>query len=263
MSISRHTLATATSVLLLAALAACGGSSDPEAADAGPEGSAPGARGGSAGTAPGAAGEVADVSGRTAQIQSPSGGQVAVTWDADTDFTEEVDAALTDVTIGSCVIVTAEDDVARTVRVTVPDDDGSCGFGGPGGPGTGERPDGAPTDLPAPEDLPSDAPDGAQRGFGTVGEVTAVGDAGLTLLARLPGEEDETEQEVAVDDDTTVVTTVAARADAVEVGRCVVAQGDTDDTGAVAATSISVSDPVDGDCLGGLMAPGRGPDGAA
>jgi len=282
MSFTRHTLATASAVLLLATLSACGGGNDPEATDAGPQGSAPNVQGGGpGGQAPGASGEVADVSGRTAQVQSQNG-QVAVTWNGDTTFTEEVDAALADVTVGSCVMVTSADSTdadstdaeatavtAATVRVTEATDDGGCGFGAGGPGGDGQRPEGMPTDLPTdmPTDVPTDVPSGApgmmRGGFGTVGEVTAVSADGFTVSSQRPSAEDATEVTVTVGEDTSYTTTATAQAAAVKVGRCVVARGDSDDTGAVTATTISVSDPVDGACQSGFMQAGRGPGGAA
>lgn len=265
MSLTRHTLATAGAVLMIATLAACGSGGDPEATDVDPQDSAPTVRGGGpGGTPPGAAGEVADVSGRTAQVQGPTG-QVAVTWTGDTTFTEEVDATLADVTVGACVLVTGADDTdaeatevtAATVRIDEPADDGGCGFGAGGPGGDGERPEGAPSDLP------SGAPDGVRRGFGTVGQVSAVSDDAFSVTSQRPGDEDPVEVTVTVDGDTALTTTAAAKASAVEVGRCVVARGDGDDTGAVTATSISVSDPVDGECQSGLLTVTRPRGGAA
>jgi hypothetical protein len=46
----------------------------------------------------------------------------------------------------------------------------------------------------------------------------------------------------------------------VKVGVCVAASGTTDDTGAVTATSMAVSQPVDGQC-GGVMRFRSGDDG--
>jgi hypothetical protein len=259
MSLSRHTLATASAVLLIATLSACGGGNDPEATDA------PDVRGGvPGGMPPGASGKVADVSGHTAQVQGPSGGQVAVSWTGETTFTEEVDATLADVTVGACAMVTSADEdtdpeatevAAATVRVEQPTD-GDCG----------QRPEGAPTDLRTtmPEgEPPAGAPDGVRRGFGTAGQVTAVSADGFTVSAQRPGDDAATDVVVTVGEETTVTTTAAAKASAVEVGRCVDARGESDDTGAVTATSISVSDPVDGECQGGNLTIMRPAGGAA
>jgi hypothetical protein len=294
MNLTRLTLATASSVLLVATLAACGSDSSDGGADTGTstqQEGAPNADGGMAGGAfPGASGEVAAVSGSTAQVQSQQSGQVAVTWTKDTTFTAQVDAALEDVTVGSCVTVTSADDTASgdatepatevtaaTVRVTEATDDG-CGFGGGGGggamPGGGERPEGMPTDMPSdmptdlPSDMPSDMPSGApggmrSGGFGTAGEVTAVSADGFTVSATTPGSDETTEVTVTVDGATTYTTTAAAKASAVTVGACVTARGDSDDTGAVTADTISVSQPVDGECTGGFAMGMRGQGGGA
>ncbi|MFC7494797.1 MULTISPECIES: hypothetical protein [unclassified Nocardioides] len=273
MTLTRLTLATASSVLLVATLAACGG--DSSASDSGSDaGSSQGAPAGgmpARGGFPGASGEVAAVSGTTAQVQSQQSGQVAVTWTEDTAFTEQVDGTLDDVAVGSCVLVTTGDETAEdatevtaaTVRVTEATDDGGCGFGGAGGPGGpgGERPEGMPTDLPSdlPTDMPSDMPGGGRPGgFGTVGEVTAVSADGFTVSTTDPGSDETTEVDVSVDDATTYTTTAAAKSSAVQVGACVTARGESDDTGAVTADTISVSQPVDGECTGGFALGMRG-----
>jgi hypothetical protein len=239
MKLTRVTLATASSVLLVAALAGCARTGD----DADTEHGAPAAGAGDRQFL-GASGEVAAVSGRTAQVQSPVSGQVAVSWTSDTTFTQQVDASLDDVTTGSCVMVTSDDDAdadaVTAVSVRVLDD---CNRdGAPGG-----RPSGRPTDLPSdpPSDMPSDMPSDRPRGFGIVGEVSAVSADGFTLSA---GEGDVA---VSVTSDTSYTTTEKASADAVEVGACLSAQGDADDTGALTATSINVSPKVDGQCTGG------------
>lgn len=257
MNLTRVTLATASSVLLLATLAACGSdatdstgsAADSTQAAGGPAGQPPGGQGG---MRPGASGEVAAVTGKTAQVQSQASGQVAVSWTDDTTFTHQVDATLADVTVGSCVMVTSADDTAETVRIMDASDDGGCGFGG-----GGQRPEGAPSGMPS--DRPTDRPDGdGGRGFGTIGEVTAVSGTGFTVSATQPGADDATDVTVTVGDETTYTTNAKATATAVEVGVCVNAQGDSDDTGAVTATSISVSQPVDGECTGGFGMGGMG-----
>ena len=156
MNLTRVTLATASSVLLIATLAACGGDDPPPtAADTAAQAGASAERRPAAPgrPRPGASGEVAAVSGSTAQVQSDQRGQVAVTWTEDTTFTQQVDATLADVTVGSCVMVTTADDgdTAATVRITAASDDDELRLRRR--PRGGERPDGAPTDLPG--DRPS------------------------------------------------------------------------------------------------------------
>jgi hypothetical protein len=94
---------------------------------------------------------------------------------------------------------------------------------------------------------------GGGRAFGASGEVTAVTGDGFTVKATTPGSDDTTTVSVTVTGDTTVTTTKNAAATALKVGKCVTASGDTDDTGAVTADRISVTDPVDGECTGGFM----------
>lgn len=290
MNLTRVTLATASSVLLLATLAACGGDSSADSAtDGGDQAAGQGQMEGQGGGMPGASGLVAAVSGSTAQVHSQQSGQVAVSWTGKTSFTQQVDAKLSDVTVGACVMVTSDDtsgsedsaatEVAATgVRILPAGDDGSCDFGagqggpgGAGGPGGGEMPEGAPSDMPSdmPSDLPSDRPSDLPQGggFGTVGEVTEVSSSGFTVSSSMPtmGQDDSdssgsattTEVEVSVSGDTTYTTSADATASAVKVGVCVSAQGESDDTGAVTADTVSISQAVDGECTGGFGGGGR------
>ena len=132
------------------------------------------------------------------------------------------------------------------------------GLGGPCPIGEGDRPEGLP------------------GGFGSavIGEVTAVGAdtvtvAALDIAAGTEGGADSTtEQTLAVDATTEVVTTVSATAADVAEGACLTARGDADDLGAVTAESVALSDPVDGSCISGFGGPGgfgggRGPGSTA
>ncbi|NUU16060.1 hypothetical protein HP550_02185 [Cellulomonas humilata] len=235
----------------------------------------------------GASGEIATVTGTVMQVRSDDA-QTAVTWTDATTFSATVAGTLADVTVGSCVVAvstaTTDDTTdtsapveATSIRITQPSDDGTCagGFGGfAGGPGGGDRPDGAPTDLPsmrapdgAPTDLPSGAPDGARMfGGGASGTVTAID--GSTLTVETTGPDDATtSRTVTVTDATTYTTTAAADASAMVVGQCATARGEADDSGKVTATSITVSAPTDGDCttgmLGGRGFPGGGSQGSS
>jgi hypothetical protein len=106
-------------------------------------------------------------------------------------------------------------------------------------------------------------PAGGPGGFGgfVSGEVTAVSAAGFTVDAVAPGSEDATSRKVSVADDTTFTTTATASATDVKVGVCVTTRGDTDGTGAVAATSMQISEAVDGACTmaGGMRRMGANP----
>jgi len=270
----------ALAAVSLLVLAGCSAGTSPAAAPAatatpqqrgadGPQRSGPGGGGTS--------GEIASVTGTVMQVRSTDA-QTAVTWTDDTTFTASVAGALSDVAVGSCVVAvsttTTSTDTsapleATSVQLTTATDDGTCAGGFGGGPGGGQRPDGAPTDRPsgAPTDLPSGAP-GGMRGFGGIaaGTVTAVD--GSTLTVEVTGQDDATtSRTVTVSDATTFTKSVAADASAVVVGQCASARGQADDSGKVTATSITVSAPTDGECttgmLGGRGFPGGPPDGSS
>lgn len=270
-------LAAATSL----ALAGCSGSPSSAAAPDddstagvqrgdGPQRSGPGGGG--------ASGEIASVTGTVMQVRSTDS-QTAVTWTDATEFSATVDGTLADVTVGACIVAVSagttsatEDDVdtpveATSVELTEPADDGTCAGGLGGGPVFGgDRPDGAPTDLPTmPEgERPSGPPTGLRSfGGGAVGTVTAVD--GSTLRVESTGPDDETvTRTVTVTDGTTYTRSVAADASAVVVGQCASARGEADDSGRVTATSITVSAPTDGECTAGRVqrfGDGGGPGG--
>lgn len=300
----RASLGAATTVVALAALTACGGSSsgsttdaaDGAAPSASASGAASGAAGGSGqdgtrGRMPGASGQIAAKQGTTLQVQNQTDGQVAVSYTGKTAISAQVAATLKDVKVGGCVTVTpvtsASDGsdtttqptsiTAATVRITAAVD-GSCtgGFGsGLGGGFGGDRPSGAPSGMPTtrPTDLPSGGPGGNRGMFGANGKVTAVSASGFTVASSFPrstagastgasgdsGQPTTATITVAVNGSTTYTTTRSADASALKVGKCVVATGQSDDTGAVAAQRLVVSDPVDGSCTTGFgFGGGRG-----
>jgi hypothetical protein len=262
--LARKVAAACGAAVLLLGAAACG-SDDKDNTDGrttgrtGEQGGPQNQQGGPDGQFPGANGKVAAIDGSTAQVQGMQG-QVAVTWTGSTTFTKQVSAALSDIKVGDCVAVGSAEQssssspstkvTADTVRITQPTN-GSCALGmrGPGGDqGSGPQFNGTP---------PSDAPEGAERpqirGLGgAVGEVTAVSSGGFTVSSVMPGSDDTTAVTVTVDGDTTYSTTAKGAATDVKVGICVQASGTTDDTGAVAAKTIAVSPPEDGDC-GGMV----------
>ncbi|MDR7252650.1 hypothetical protein J2X46_001626 [Nocardioides sp. BE266] len=246
-------------------------------AGATPGGGAPGGDGAGGMGFPGANGEVAAVQGDVLQVQSAMSGQVAVTLTKKTEITAQVATDLDAVEVGTCVVVMGgadDDSAATTVRISDPVD-GECtgGTGGAGGfPGGGqggdqgnrpEPPSGAPSDLPSdmPSDMPSGGPGGG-RGNVVAGEVTAVDGSGFTVAAVAFDSGETTDTEVTVDADTTFTTTADASADDITVRRCVSARGEADDTGAVTAESVTVSDKVDGECSVGGFGGGFGDPGA-
>jgi len=250
--LARKVAAACGSVVLLLGVSACGGggnhSPNATTGEGGPQARQ---RFGPDGRMPGANGKVAEVTGSTAQVQGIDG-QVAVTWNGSTTFTKEVGAGLADVTVGDCVLVGSTDQTsagstpatavtAATVRI-IPKTGDSCAgeMRGPASQG-GTPPDGAPSGAPRPQ---------LRRFGGAVGEVTAVSGHGFTVASAQPGSSTTTPVTVSVDGSTTYTTTATGSASDVKVGVCVAANGTTDDTGAVTARRIAVSQPEDGQCGG-------------
>lgn len=262
--IARPAGALASGAVLAALLVGCGGADDPTATDAtDPSDVASAAQPGAGGPGgmPGTSGLIAAVDGDVLQVQDQMSGQVAVTVGADTTITEQGAAALSDVTAGVCVVVRSADSsdasdgadvvatevTAATVSVSAASGEGCSagGFGGPGGgaPGGGERPTDMPSDMPS--GMPSGMPEGGggrPSGFGTVGEVTSVSDSGFVV----DGPNGAVTVTVSVD--TTYTQQIEATSSALTVGRCARVGGDADDTGAVTASSIQVTDAVDDQC---------------
>ena len=285
----------AAAVLGLLLLAGCSGGSASGAASTGAAaqsgGSAPGGgrAGAGMGSGGGVSGTIAAIQGAVLQVQGTDS-QTAVTYAADTVITQTVSAALAQVTVGSCVVAssggaggaaggtaTASSTTtasATTVRTSAAVD-GACTSGFAGGRGSSGMPSGMPTDLPTdlpsgmPTDLPSGMPSGGAMpgGFGqfTIGLVTAV--SGTTITVQAAGLDGATTTEtVEVGSDTTYTASVPADAAAIVVGLCASAQGTTDTSGTMTATTLTLSQPTAGSCtqafgMGSGM--GRAPGGNA
>jgi hypothetical protein len=260
--------------LLAVVLAACGtsaGSPDPAA------GRPSGAGGGGAGGpgVPGVSGTIAAVSAGTLQVQD-STSQTTVTYTASTRFSRTASAA---VAVGDCVLVTGAAGTtgtaitANSVRIES-SGAATCDVAGRR-PGGGQPSGGFPTGR-----FPSRAPGGGQpsgapgngRDFTTVaGRVASVAGSTVvvdgTLRSRTGAIPTPTASPAAVPVTVTlgagvaVTRTVAATAAAATVGRCATALGKADDSGTVAATAITLSDPGPGGCaarFGGRRGGGTG-----
>lgn len=208
-------------------------------------------------TLPGASGMIAEINGTTLQVQDADS-QTAVTYTASTSFSRQVNGAIGDVTVGSCVRVTSADAadataVAATSIAVTDAVDGQCVWagGGDGSPRAGGRPSGAQSG--APSGMPSGAPGGMPSGLGRMlaGQVAVVDGDVVTVSTTQPGAGEATTITVTLTDDTVVTTTEKASAAALDVGLCATARGDADTTGAITATAISLSDAVDGECRPG------------
>lgn len=284
------TSTTCALIVACLALAATGcGSTDKggpanQSGGTGAQGEGPGGGGQGRAGGPGGSGKVAAVSGSTAQVQN-QGGQVAVTWTARTTFTQEVDTKASALGVGDCVMVmparssaSGSDDgsagstdgpvAAATVRIMAPVG-GSCSpvMRAGGGPRDGTAPLGTPG---PPQGAAPGAPDqdqkaGDPRRFmsGAFGKVTAVTGSGFTVDSAAPSGSSATPAptsrptQVTTSADTVWTASRKATAEAVAVGRCVTSIGRADSTGAIAAASITVSSPVNGECSTGF--PGGGP----
>ena len=264
----------ALAVGAVALLAACGSSpaasNDP--GQSGDSGGYAGPGGSGQGFRPGASGQVAAINGSTAEVQNTQlQQQVAVSWNKSTVFTAEVPASRSAVKVGSCVVVSAPRTTssgaptavptaaptaitAATVRIT-PATNGSCtgGFGA-GRRGQGGQPGGQFTPRPGSQfSGGGQGRRGGFRGFGAFGKVTSVSASGFTVQSDFGGQSGSpTTITVTTTGSTTYTTTATATASAMKQGVCVQAMGNADSTGAVTASRIAISQPVDGACSGGF-----------
>lgn len=108
-----------------------------------------------------------------------------------------------------------------------------------------------------PSGTPGEMPSGAPSDGGGFEGVGLPGTRVSGLVESVDGDtvtvtgQDDTTSTFTIGSETIVTTTVeATSADAV-AGLCASAQGDTDDTGAVTATSIRLSEATDGECTRG------------
>lgn len=268
-------------------VSACGGSTPATVGASGTSTTA--ARGGAGGDAaggargfPGATGLLAQIDGKTLQVQGTDT-QTAVTYSAKTTFTNTVVAKLSDVVVGVCVqarsarpasgtggaVPTAATGPVAAASVEIsPAVNGRCtvggsrmpGAGAPGGIGDPTRPPGAPTSGR------TRGPGAAGNGFGGLGafgKVTAVSGTGFTVESTFPQGSTATTavpttQTVQTSAATTYTRTEAANANALVVGLCVTALGKADNTGSIAATSMTLRPAQNGSCSTGFGGPPPG-----
>lgn len=279
------TLRPAAAVLLtgLAAvsLVACG----PTSTDGAPAGAATPGVGGSRGQfrMPGTSGLIVALAGKIMQVRTTDG-QTAVTYTAKTAITEQRKASAADAAPGMCAVVrstgtgaspspSGQPLTAASVVLSAATG-GSCqsGFdgrragGAPSGrasDGPGTPPGGAPSGgAGGPSGgAPSGGPVGRRSGgFGATGKIAAVGASSLVVEETRPGSEQTSRVTVTLTADTGWTQEARAGASAVVKGRCVLALGKSDSTGAVTATSLRLSPAVKGACPTGF-ATGRNPGG--
>ena len=259
------------------AFAACGGSSGASTTPttaARPSGStAPRT------TLPGATGTIAAVNGTTLEVQNTQTGQTTVAYTPTTTIRQISTTSAATVVVGSCISAfgkptTAstssaaafdEPITATTVSITQPTN-GTCsrggfGAGGPGGtPGTGSRPAGGfggyGGGTPGSGSRPAGSFGGGSfRGgsFGAAtGQVTAVSGSVVTVSGTDPRTQKATTVTVTLTGTTTFTTTATATPAAIAVGQCARAVGTAGTTGAITATSLTLSQPTNGTCTSGF-----------
>lgn len=220
----------------------------------------------------GAVGTIAAVTASNVEVQSPQN-QVTVNFDSSTTFDTVVQATRQDLTVGSCVVVMPAPNApagqpvpAATVVISQPDANGCMrgggfapGGGGPGGganPSRSVRPSGQPPNGPPPN---------AARG--AFGSVNAVNGNTITVHSATAGNGNAqangnapADTMVTVDSNTMFTKSVPADSHALAVGKCAMAVGPTNNTGAVSARSITISSPGPNGCaaVGGRQGQGRG-----
>ncbi|HEX7662055.1 MAG TPA: DUF5666 domain-containing protein, partial [Pseudonocardiaceae bacterium] len=221
-------------------------------------------------TPPGAFGTAAAVTATSLEVQNPSTGQVTVNFTSSTKFTNTVSATLANVTVGECVEVNGTSTgsgavTATTVVLSQPGSNGCAEGAGQGAGGFGggngtrfSRPSGASRPSGTPPTRRSGANGDIGRAFGSVTAVngntfTVKGVTRAAGSSRVSGTATPTASgtptptttptttTVTVTGSTTYTQTVSATSSALAVGECIAAVGPSDDTGAVTATSITIS----------------------
>ena len=189
----------------------------------------------------GVTGMVAAVTASDVQVQNPQVGQVRVTFTPSTSITKTVAAAAGDLMIGNCALAIATPQAAgappgplpaTSVLISPPAADGGCPASGFGAPGRGQR---------------------RGRNDTASGRITSV--SGTSFVIGL-GASDPA-RSVTTMQATTFTKTAITDKSALAVGQCMTAVGPSDDTGTVAASSISIRQPGPNGC-GGPGRPGRG-----
>ncbi|MGW5359025.1 DUF5666 domain-containing protein [Actinopolymorpha pittospori] len=229
---------------------------------------------------PGTSGTVASVETDRIEVQNPSFGQVTVTFSASTRFSQTVEASVSDIAAGDCVQAVAAgqrpagaggagsdaggsgsrsgtggapaptDGPFTATVVTIvgkADASGACAANGAFGRG-GARPTAGPrTRTPRPRPTGTARPGGAGGngqfgGFGglVAGRVVSVSGTSFVVAREARGGAAPGNQTVRTTGTTTVTRTESATAKALAVGTCATALGKADDTGTVAATTISL-----------------------
>lgn len=253
LSTSRRIALGSAVVGLALLLAGCSAAAAPSSAGQSAQ-SARGAQGAGSGGPGGGGivGQIAAVTGSTLQVQSQSE-QTAVDVTASTTVLQTAKSDLSAVTVGSCIVAStfgapgstataAPSGTVTTVSIT-PAANGKCTGGFRGGARQGGRNFTASPRPSAPRNRTFTPP--------VAGLVSAV--SGSTITVTVTGTGGTTSSKtVTTGTSTTFTLTRKATPAALTVGRCAAVRGSADSSGAVTATSVTVSDPVAGSCTTGF-----------
>jgi len=241
---------------------------------------------------PGASGEIAALTPPSMEVQNPETGQTTVNWTSSTTFTQTVTGSLSTVAAGDCVSVSGTPSspgsassaiTARTVSIMPASSSGTCtspanvfGSGGTGGSGfrfSGRPPSGnfpGGGSFPTRTTTPGETFPQFSTAFGQVSSVSSSGfvvsgtehsaifrpgSSKSTTTTTTPAKTDIT---ITTSSSTTVSQIESASASNLSAGECVTAIGSSSSTGAVAANTISIRQPVNGECFGGFGGGGGG-----
>jgi Domain of unknown function (DUF5666) len=236
--LSRFAILAVTGATALS-LAACGSSNDAKPNSASPTSSAPTSSSTPSAKSEGkdrVKGQIDSVSGSTIQVSQRSG-STTVDFTPSTKVSELASAQLTDITTGSCVSVHPDRHsdspggnaiTARSVWISTVVD-GKCL--------EPKQPAGAATPPPG-----SPAPH-----HQTSGQVASVAGNTITVNSTDPSG-NSSQTTVTVTDTTKYTKTTATDAQAIAQGKCIVAQGTNDGSGALQATAITIQQGDNGQC---------------
>jgi hypothetical protein len=233
-----------TMILVVALAAVLGVAACGSGASAGSSTSPTPGRGGQARN--GAAGQLVQINGETL-ILTGATGDLTVTFTASTTFTKTSAAVLADIVPGQCLVANGQKDSSGTLTATTvrlsPKAAAGCNAGGQF----------APNQSPAPRATPRPTPAGQPAMPLVAGEVTKAAGTAITVLTTTSGSE-----VINVPTTATVTRMSSASSTDLRTGECLRANGSTDSTGAVQATSIAITPTgPSGTCATG--AGGRGP----
>jgi Domain of unknown function (DUF5666) len=220
-------------------------------------------------------GMLAGVAGSTLTVQARNGNNTTVVVTSSTSYLQTTSASASDIAKGVCVRVAGTGSAssgvqASTVVITKPTSKGctrnpagTAGRGGGAGrfgnrtPGSG----GPPFTLPGGGTVPSNI----AAAFGTVSSVSG---QQLTVKSQVPQTNTKSKPKtrtvtVTLTGSTTLSQTIKAAQSNLAVGSCVSANGTPDSVGTITAKSVTISQPVNGSCAGGLGGFGGGFRGGA